>query len=231
MVYHSVTHTQQSRAGCISRWLYCIDLFSCVAASLFNKLTYLLTIASTCVCVLLRTADDVQICWQDVSVVFLCVNLLSSSNSTWVFCWATCDSVQFSFTMTRGSHAMCCVDISMMIACWLPVTGLYRKGLVYLDVPIADTDYIVGKLMLRILSHDSSVTVCWLSHAATSIGSMSSNLYCLSVYCKWYRDSVHDTVEENSSGPALFSLHSLYRQFLKTRQKRYRDSKLRRQSR
>jgi len=24
------------------------------------------------------------------------------------------------------------------------VTGLYRKGLVYLDVPIADTDYIVG---------------------------------------------------------------------------------------
>ena len=139
--------------------------------------------------------------------------------------------IQFSFTMTRGSHAMYCVDISMMIACWLSVTGLYRKGLVYLDVPIADTDYIVGKLMLRILSHDSSVTVCWLSHAATSIGSMSSNLYCLSVYCKWYRDSVHDTVEENSSGPASFSLHSLYRQFLKTRQKRYRDSKLRRQCR
>jgi len=24
-------------------WLYCIDLFSCIAASLFNKLTYLLT--------------------------------------------------------------------------------------------------------------------------------------------------------------------------------------------
>ena len=24
-------------------WLYCIDLFSCKAASLFNKLTYLLT--------------------------------------------------------------------------------------------------------------------------------------------------------------------------------------------
>ena len=24
-------------------WLYCIDLFSCIAASVFNKLTYLLT--------------------------------------------------------------------------------------------------------------------------------------------------------------------------------------------
>ena len=27
-------------------WLYCIDLFSCIAASLFNKLTYLLTYLS-----------------------------------------------------------------------------------------------------------------------------------------------------------------------------------------
>jgi len=37
---------------------------------------------------------------------------------------------------------------------WLLIimTGLYRKGLVYLDVPIADTDYIVGKLVLWILT-------------------------------------------------------------------------------
>jgi len=27
----------------LTDWLYCIDLFSCIAASLFNKLTYLLT--------------------------------------------------------------------------------------------------------------------------------------------------------------------------------------------
>jgi len=28
-------------------WLYCIDLFSCIAASVFNKLTYLLTYTSS----------------------------------------------------------------------------------------------------------------------------------------------------------------------------------------
>jgi len=35
------------------------------------------------------------------------------------------------------------------------VTGLYRKGLVYLDVPIADADYIMGKSVFDVI-----ITVC-----------------------------------------------------------------------
>ena len=36
--------------------------------------------------------------------------------------------------------------ISSVYICiiWL-LTGLYNKGLIYIDVPIADDDYIVGK--------------------------------------------------------------------------------------
>ena len=56
---------------------------------------------------------------------------------------------------------------SMMCNChwhsWLLVvmTGLYRKGLVYLDVPIADTDYIVGKVMLWVLNLQFSWLFYW----------------------------------------------------------------------
>jgi len=42
-------------------WLYCFDLFSCIAASLFNKLTYLLTLLTYhpagCTCVYIRAGS------------------------------------------------------------------------------------------------------------------------------------------------------------------------------
>ena len=42
-------------------WLYCFDLFSCIAASLFNKLTYLLTLLTyhpaDCTCVYIRAGS------------------------------------------------------------------------------------------------------------------------------------------------------------------------------
>ena len=71
-------------------WLYCIDLFSCIAASLFNKLTYLLTYAacyeSVNTCIQPSTVDT---CDARILLVKVCLLDAAHTHFATVFIPAT----------------------------------------------------------------------------------------------------------------------------------------------